>query len=304
MAPITIAIAGATGNLGKPFTKAILKGPWYPKEIGRVLVITRDPNSAGAQELKADGAEIVVAPAINAEVLKGVDVLINTVTAAIPVEGRNTYAQAAVDAGVKIYVPNDFGIDHRLLDYEHVVPAGKVAHEKFARRIGEGKVKVISFYTGEFLEYGIKLGSLIGLDFKGRKFEAVGSPTPKTSLTSLGDIGRVVARSVILAVQDPSSVPDIVRSSGDAYSVQDFADLVTKLTGDKTEVTTIDAAEYRSKLTSDNLNHFLAWLRVSVGNGWVDFSKVNENELVNPDEKYWKWEKFEPFFENNKAEWQ
>jgi len=304
MAPITIAIAGGTGNLGKPLTKAILKGPWYPNEVGRVLVITRDPNSAAAQELKADGAEIVVASTINAEALKGVDVLVNAVTAAVPAEEKNNYAQAAVDADVKVYIPNNFGIDHRPLDFDHVFTSGKVAHGEYARSIGRGKLKVVSFLTEEFLEYAIMLGPLMGMDFKNRTFTAVGDPKAKGTFTSLGDIGRAVARGSILAIQDPSSVPEYVRISGDALSFQDIADIVTKLTGDKVEVKTIDVADFRKTLKTDDPNHFIPWLRVALGKGWMNFSGTNDNELINPGETFWKWKKLEPFLEENKAQWQ
>lgn len=77
--------------------------------MNRVLVLTRSATSAPAQDLEARGAEVIVIEgAPTAEHFQGIDVLINVLSDKVPPEVRDTYAQAAVEAGVKVYFPNEF----------------------------------------------------------------------------------------------------------------------------------------------------------------------------------------------------
>jgi len=296
MAPITVAVAGATGLLGKPIVRALLSPQYYPKEVGRVIFFTRDPNSPASQELKALGGEPVQG-SISADLLKGVDVLVNSLAGHSSPDLLNEYAKAAVDAGVKVYFPTEFGFDHRNTAIKHDVFNTKQVHEDYARQIGGDKLKVVVVYTALFLDSTWAFGPYLGFDWKNRVFTAVGSPKTKVTFVHTKDIASSVARLSILAVQNPSSVPDRLRISGDAVSTEEFAEIFTKESGDKVEVKVVDAAEFNANLKPEN---FAAYLQALVGEG-ADYSKGNSDELVNPGESLWKWTKLSEFVKETKG---
>jgi len=298
MSPITVAIAGSTGNIGPYVAKAFLS-PIHPISVNRVLILTRDPSSPKAKELEGLGGQIVKleGDAPKVEQLKGVDVLINCLSHSVPLETKDSYVQAAAEAGVKVYFPSEFGIDHRRNDFEHPVWDGKKAHADKAR--ATGKLKVISLYTGHFLETAI--GPWFGFDTKNHVYTAVGSPTAKFSTTSKVDVGYALAQLSVRAVENPSEVPDHVRISGDAKSFQEIAEIMGRESGVEIKVETIDVTEWKEKIHKEGKakGDPLVHLRLLNGSGNVDFTKENDNQLVNPG--LWKWKTVEDYAKETKG---
>lgn len=129
MAPIVIGIAGGSRNLGelsRPSTsyaaaltlseigsiivKALLSEEQSRQSVGRVLVLTRDPTSEKLKALEALGAEALqVGETVSAEDLRGVDVFIDTSGHTTPGSFKDSCVKAASEAGVKVYLLNEFG---------------------------------------------------------------------------------------------------------------------------------------------------------------------------------------------------
>ena len=108
-----IAIVGATGLIGEPIAEATL-------QLGhQCRVVTRGrstSNGAALDRLQQDGANIYGgAPddvAWMTEVLTGCDVVICAMgEGAIYGQVENVILQAALDAGVRRFIPNEFGLD-------------------------------------------------------------------------------------------------------------------------------------------------------------------------------------------------
>lgn len=97
---------------GSLVTATFLSKDSHPSKIARVIALTRDASSKKAEHLKSLGAEVVEASdkTISASQLAGVDVLINTMAYMVSLETRNAYAKAAAEAGVRVYLPNEFGV--------------------------------------------------------------------------------------------------------------------------------------------------------------------------------------------------
>jgi len=296
MAPITVAIAGGSGHVGKPITLAFLSKQFYPSQVGRVVLLTRDASSPAVQELKSQGAEVVEGP-ISASALKGVDVLVNALGGRPTLDERNAYAKAASEAGVKVYIPSEFGVDHRAAGFQHAVFAVKEEHEDYSRKLGG--LKVVSLITGIFQDDFFNFGKYLGFDTESRVYTAVGSASTKVTLTSLNDIALSTVRTSILAAENPNSFPDEIRTQSNSLSVEEFSAIITKLSGDKVEVKTINYEEYKASLPKDG--NFPGYLRLVIGNGSSDFTKTNSNELLNPGQSLWKWETFEEYATKTKG---
>ncbi|KIO26435.1 hypothetical protein M407DRAFT_24284 [Tulasnella calospora MUT 4182] len=296
---INVAIAGATGHLGPYVVRAFLEPSIHPLQVKRVVAFTRNATSDSAKDLETRGAEVIEgAPTV--QDLKGIDVFINVLSDKVSVDVRDTYAQAAAEAGVKVYFPNEFVADARLLDFEHPLYKMKVTHAKRARELGSGKMKVVSVYSGQFLDYLFWGGAMIGLDTVNRTYTVSGLPANKFGITSMADVGTALARFSILAAENPASVPDHVRLSGDAVSFAELATVVGNERGETIEVKSTSAAETKQKLI-DNPADFLSLVRYMLGSGVTDFSKENENELVNPGQSLWRWRTVADAVKENKG---
>lgn len=297
--PINVAIAGATGHLGPNVVRAFLDPSVHPSQVNRVVIFTRSATSAAAQGLKDLGAEVIEgAPTV--EGFKGIDVFVSVLNDRVPIDARDTYVQAAIEAGVKVYFPNEFVADPRVLDFEHPVYKMKVTHANNAREKGSGKTKVISVYPGQFLEYLFGAGALIGLDTINRTYTVAGQPNNKFSATSTANVGSALVRLSILALENPAAVPDHIRLSGDAVSIADLAKIVGEERGETIEVKTTDAAETKQKFI-DNPADLLSLVKYVFGSGLMDFSTKNDNELVNPGESLWKWKTVKDEVKENKG---
>ncbi|KAG8964442.1 hypothetical protein FRC05_003816 [Tulasnella sp. 425] len=302
MSPITVAILGATGDLGLRVVRRFLSPEYSPSQISSVKFFTRNPSSSGAQELKTLGAEPVEGE-VTADGLQGVDVFISLIGGVTNLDYMNNYAKAAVDAGVKVYIPSEYGIDHRgNNDFHHELFDDKEAHYHYTSSISGGKVKIVSLYVGLFLEDTFGLGATVGLDTKNGVYTSLGPADTPISFNAREDISSSVVRISVLAAADPKSVPDFVRINGSAISYNQLAALVGKARGAEIKVVEVDDAESKKLVsTGDHWTRFWAALRYGCGHGLTDFTKENSNEILNPDQKYWNWKTMEEWVEETKG---
>ncbi|KAG8921180.1 hypothetical protein FRC01_000377 [Tulasnella sp. 417] len=280
MSPISIAIAGATGDL-----------------VSEIKFFTRDASSAASQELLNLGVK-AIDTGISAESFKNVDVFVSVQGEGTSLEERNAYAKAAADAGVKVYIPTEFGIDYRNLPFEHPIWGLKRAHDTYARTVSGRKLKVVAICVGLFLDDTFPVGTVLGLDTQGKVYTAVLSSDTPVSFLSRDDIARSVARISVLAAADPASVPDHARISGSSISYRDLAQLVGRVRGEEIKVETMGEEEAKAAIKAGN---FWVALRYTMGYGLTDFSKDNANEIINPGESLWKWKTVQEYVEETKG---
>lgn len=296
---INVVVAGGTGTLGKLISKTLLSSVYRPNQINRVVILSRDDSSPVAQELKALGAEIHTGP-VQADILKGIDVVINAWGFMVPGDIKNALVKATVDAGVKVYFPSEFGVDPHTLDAEAKMFGSKVSQVNYAREVGKGALKVIEIYNGGFLGQIAQYAPAIGIDIPNKTLTSLGqgSATARISFTSERDIAYSTVRLAILAAQDPSSVADSVRISGSSTSWSHMAELLSQELGTKFEVKELDDAPFKEKIENGD---FIAALRYAYGKGHVDLTTGTSNELVNPGQELWKWDTVEEYVKKTKG---
>lgn len=295
----SVTIIGGTGGLGLPISEAFLET--FRSSFPTVRILTRNLTSDNAKALQAKGAELHKLDDANPgaaldKAFAGVDVIVN----ALPGGPINDVKLAVVDSlarsDAKVYFLSEYGVDHRLTDfpgYEHVEWATKKELATKTREKVKGK-KVIALYTALFLEIAF-LAPFLGFDIAGNKFVPYGPSSTKVSFTSRSDIGKAVARLALLAL-DPataSQVPDQARILGDTGTWEDIRDIVARVKGvEKGTIASEDLAAHKEALRQKP-DDFLGFLRVAVGEGKLDFSSDNDNELVNPKNSLWKWKTVE-----------
>mmetsp|Transcript_3311 Transcript_3311/g.5805 ORF Transcript_3311/g.5805 Transcript_3311/m.5805 type:complete len:312 (-) Transcript_3311:48-983(-) len=184
----TVAVIGATGQVGSPLSKTLL-------DLGHtVKVLTRKPLVHDKAE-HLEGADVVVLPDMHdkaalVKTLKDVDVLVCAVPGSEPVINKSEpiWLDAAVEAGVKRFVPTEFGLHTRNADYGDgvIFDWKKKLHEKiFATGIGW-----TFFYNGGIFDY-----FLPNLRFF-EKITTFGDCDLPLQTHEIRDIGRCAAMAV------------------------------------------------------------------------------------------------------------
>ncbi|KAI0745962.1 hypothetical protein C8Q76DRAFT_765012 [Earliella scabrosa] len=288
----TIAIFGATGDIGFPASRVFLEE--FPASFPTVRVVTRDPAAPKAQELAKKGAELHSIDEPLDNLLTGVDVVVNCLPTAISDEYKTELTNASIRNGVKVFFLSEYGIDYNLNDfpiYEHKEWTRKRKWATETRALMKGtNIKVIALVTGTFLEMALE--PYHGVDIKHNRYIALGDPKNRFAVTSEYDIGRALARLSILAL-DPAtsaSVPEDVRIAGQNLNYEDIRDAVARVKGvPKGEIVSEDLAAHKKMLQETKDKVIFEFVRVLTGEGKVDYSQGNANELVNPNQALWKW---------------
>lgn len=189
--------------------------------------------------------------------------------------------------------------------WDNLLWLSKVEHCEKARKLADGKVKVITVANGLFFETAF--APWFGFDTANLTYTCLGSPDTKLAFTGTPDIGRAVAVLSLLALSPDSSsrVPDYVRIVGEHLSYREVRDIVQRIR-DKAGVEprgeialkSEDLEEFKKKVREQYLKEPptlpTAHIRLHAGEGKLIFSE-NDNELVNPGQKGWKWKSVEEY---------
>jgi nucleoside-diphosphate-sugar epimerase len=160
MTQIKVAIAGATGNLGQPVLSALLSAGYLVTVLSRVggnhAKLKPHPNSAIKE------VDFTSVPSL-ATALRGIDVVISCL-ATSAMGSQNPLIDAAVAAGVKRFIPAEYGMDSqnpKAMQLPVCMP--KVATQNYLRE----KVRTHPHFTwtgvanGMFLDWGIEMGIIV-----------------------------------------------------------------------------------------------------------------------------------------------
>lgn len=182
-----IVLVGATGNLGKHILPALLADATF-----QVTVLSRNQSSAtfpsNVKVIKADyskHAELVKA-------LQGQEVVISTVGGeGLATNFDSTLIKAAIEAGVKWFIPSEFGVDtgHPAVA-NHPVLAVKTAVAKLLKE-NESRMAHTFIVTGCFLDWGFDNGFL-GFDLTKKTATLYDEGKHPISGTTLPHIGQAV----------------------------------------------------------------------------------------------------------------
>ena len=182
-----ITLVGATGNLGKHILPALLADRTF-----QVTVLSRAKSSAtfpdNVKVVKADyanQAELVKA-------LQGQEVVISAVGGeGVATNFDSTLVKAAIEAGVKWFIPSEFGIDtsHPAVANNPVL-ASKTAVAKLLKE-NESRIAHTFIVTGCFLDWGFDNGFL-GFDLANKTVTLYDEGKHPISGATLPHIGQAV----------------------------------------------------------------------------------------------------------------
>ncbi|EAW12303.1 isoflavone reductase family protein [Aspergillus clavatus NRRL 1] len=282
-----VAIAGATGHLGKYVLSAFLSAPFH-SYFSEIIVLSRDKNPTLPKQYDDRGATLTIRTYDETNLpaaLDGVNILVNTIGASGHAF-KEKLLRALPQTGVQVYFPSEFGVDHYVHDFPHGEWGQKKRHYALAQELVP-QVKVCRVFCGLFLEDSI--GPWFGFDTRNGRYESVGSSKMPISFTGCEDVGRAVAS---LAAMPVMAIPEVVHVGGDSKSIADIAKIMEEAGAGEIAVTEIDLVEYKREKTAEVSNKPAAYLRFLMGENKINQTPSglgNDNELVNHEEKTWKW---------------
>lgn len=284
----TIAIAGASGHLGRHITAAVTSTQ-FSCYFSKVVLLTRkDPSEFASTSATPSN---VVSRQYNEADLTGALHDVNILVDAVGPAGhsfKERIARVIPQTPVHVYFPSEFGVDHYIHDFPHPEWNQKKKHLALCTQLFGSKVKICNVFCGLFLEDSI--GPWFGFDTKNAKYDSVGLAGTPISFTALDDTGKTVARLATLPAEE---IPNTVHISGDTKSFREIADCMTAAGGGKIEINELDLKEFKEKAVTQATSDPAPCLRFLMGEGKIDHTVPgglgNNNAVVNPGENLWKW---------------
>ncbi|KAF8536688.1 hypothetical protein BDD12DRAFT_849947 [Trichophaea hybrida] len=294
ISPPSVALLGATGFMGKPITPTFISA-LQAKKISRLVILTRDASNmqpfdeaVEVRQISYDEKSQVV------DALKGVDVLISTMGTKGDVKQiKQNLVEAAAEVGVKVYVSSEWGTDHTSISHYHTMFQAKRDHISAAESLG---LKAIAIFTSLITE--ITFCKWFGFDTASATWSIVGDGIAPLALTSQRDLGPATLQTILLAHYTPEKCPKYVRIASMNNTLREYANAFESESGEALKLQfsgLTEAWEDYNKIKASLPRGMLGpLLPIMMAEGVLDHTR-NDNELINPGEKYFKWKTIEEY---------
>lgn len=293
MSKPTVAIVGLNGFLGKPVIHALESDTFVDKVSFPVKAVTRSPKPSTdrIQYVKGNiGSGDVDSLA---QELKGVDVLVE-LTGGNP-ELFSGFEKLVASVKPKLVIPSQFGTE---LDKSDKIFPGflgfKQDHSQALRKTGAKVVDIITSLFAAPSSFLYEIVAHLGINASANEVTYLGRPEQKISISRIEDIGYAI---VSVASKKPSELPDKVRVQSQVITQQDVVKRYEETHNVKLRVNYVSAEDAlkagQAKYAQGfQFQDFLYYLNVLASQGVGVYFTENEDEIVNPGEKLWKWHKF------------
>ena len=225
---LTVLVAGSTGMLGSKIVSALLdKGNLDVHAMVRSSNDSNEENRKKIEAMKAKGATIVEGDVMQPETLpplcEGVDVVVSAIgNNNVTVPGQKNLIDAAKQQHVKRFIPSDYSVDYRKLDYgdNHNLDMRKEVFE-YLQQSGLEYTLVLN---GMFMEY---ITYMPMFDLKNQIFQYWGDGEMAMDLTTTDDTAMYVAE----AVSDPNLANTALEVAGDTLTPKQLKSAYEAVTG-------------------------------------------------------------------------
>ncbi len=238
----TVLVLGSTGMLGTKIVKALLeKGETEVKAMVRPGSYDKEDNRQDIDAMKAKGAIIVEGDLMKPDTLlpifEGVDVIVSAVgNNQVTVPGQKNAIDAAKKQGVKRFIPSDFSVDYRKIDY------GDNDNLDMRKQVLEylqaSGLEYISILNGAFIDI-IPTPYSPQFDLDKGLFKYWGDGETPVDMTSTEDTAKYVAE----AVSDSGLVNTALEVAGEVLTMKQLKTSYEEATGKKLEVQHMGSVE-------------------------------------------------------------
>ncbi|KAF9526114.1 hypothetical protein CPB83DRAFT_885121 [Crepidotus variabilis] len=276
-----VLIAGASGTLGQSTLAEFLRVEQFD-----VFVLTRPdskktfPDSVGV--LKTDYSPQSLGEVFSSQKFDAVVSLLNR---SIGSEVERALINASKTAGVKRFIPSDFGNDlanpEVLSLCSWFSPKAKIVD--YLKELESGSFTWSALITGPFFDWGLQNHGF-DFDFKARKFTKYEGSTPFT-VTNVGTITKALVNLLSDSERLRDTANKRVYISTHLLTQDKLLSAVEKVTGATFEVLQVSLEETerkaRESLASGDMVGAFGLAKVALfKNSYGDFSKKQSNELL------------------------
>ncbi|KAI4110883.1 MAG: hypothetical protein LQ345_006903, partial [Seirophora villosa] len=183
-----VIIIGASGNAGKPIVDALLKADGFT-----VTALTRKGSSSSfPSEVKVQSIDDSYPQDQLLAAFKGQDAVISLLPP-VDLKQLNSIADAAAQAGVKRFIPPEFGSDTAAPEVIQLIPmfGGKAAVTNHLKTKESSGMSWTAVVNGAFFDWGILTGFL-GFDLQSSTATIYDSGDTQANATTLADVGQAV----------------------------------------------------------------------------------------------------------------
>jgi len=237
----TVLVVSSTGMLGTKIVSALLdKGATVVKALIRP---GRDDekNRQKIEKMKAQGATIVEGDLMKPETLlpicKGVDVVVSAVgNNQETVPGQKNLIDAAKQQGVKRFIPSDYSVDYRKLDYGDNDNLDK--RKEVLSYLQQSGLEYTLILNGAFMD-NVGTPYMPQFNFDNGTFEYWGDGETPLDFTTTDDTAKYVAE----AVSDPSLVNTALEVAGEVLTMKQLLTAYEEATGKKLQEKRLGSVE-------------------------------------------------------------
>ncbi|WP_054997358.1 aromatic alcohol reductase, partial [Pseudomonas tremae] len=192
------------------------------------------------------------------------------ISCAVFAAGRGTQRKltdAALKAGIKRYLPWQFGVDYDLIGRGSPQDLFDEQLDVREKLRAQQQTEWVIVSTGMFTSFLFEPAFGV-VDLQGGRINALGSLDTAVTVTTAEDIGRLTAAIVM---HEPRIVNQVVYTAGDTLTYAGLADLVERVTGRDIERHVWSVAQLQADLTEmpdDNLRKYRAVFAMGRGVAW------------------------------------
>ena len=245
---LTVLVAGATGMLGTKIVSALLdKGNIDVRAMVRSLNESNAENRQKVEAMKAKGAAIALGDVMQPETLlpacAGVDVVVSAIgNSEVTVPGQKNLIDAAKQQGVKRFIPSDYSVDYRKLDYGDNDNLDK--RKEVFEYLQQSGLEYTLVLNGAFMEF---ITYMPLFDLEHQTFQYWGDGETPLDFTTTDDTAKYVAE----AVSDPGLANTALEVAGDTLTPKQLKATYEEATGTKlTEKSLGSIAEMKAWITT------------------------------------------------------
>ncbi|KAL8750977.1 MAG: hypothetical protein Q9184_006227 [Pyrenodesmia sp. 2 TL-2023] len=233
-----VIIIGASGNVGKPTVDALIKAGGFT-----ITALTRKGSSSSfPPEVKVHNIDDTYPQGQLLEAFKGQDAVLSLLPP-VDVNQLNLIADAAAQAGVKRFIPSEFGSDTAAPEVLKLIPMfnKKAAVTSYLKTKESSGMSWTAVINGAFFDWGMKTGFL-GFDLKSHTATIYDTGDTHVCATILSD----VAQSVVGILKNPKETANrYVYVQTVKFTQNQLLAILEKSTGEKWTTTKRDTAEAR-----------------------------------------------------------
>lgn len=226
----TVLVVGSTGMLGVKIVSALLdKGATQVKAMVRSRNDSNEENRQKIDEMNAKGAAIVEGDLMQPETLlsvcQGVDVVVSAVgNNQVTVPGQKNLIDAAKQQGVKRFIPSDYSVDYRKLDYGD--NDNLDMRKQVFEYLQQSGLEYTLILNGAFMD-NVGTPYMPQFDLEHQTFQYWGDGETPLDFTTTDDTAKYVAE----AVNDPDLANTALEVAGDVLTAKQLKAVYEEATG-------------------------------------------------------------------------